>query len=145
MGISRSSPLSPYIFLPMPASPRRACQWCRPEKLRRVFLLGSATKMTSPPRPPSPPSGPPLGMYFSRRNETQPSPPSPAFTWISASSTNMGGTKREDVKREGQSPPPHVSRLQLFRLCVRELRRRRQPSARHGHGPCGPGTRPCRP
>ena len=32
---------------------------------------------TSPPRPPSPPSGPPYSMNFSRRNETQPSPPSP--------------------------------------------------------------------
>src|SRR4051794_2859636 len=28
-------------------------------------------------------------MYFSRRNETHPLPPSPAFTWIVASSTNM--------------------------------------------------------
>src|SRR3954470_9681798 len=47
--------------------------------------------MTDAPLPPSPPSGPPLGTYFSRRNETHPFPPSPAFTWIVASSTNMPG------------------------------------------------------
>src|SRR5579859_3106162 len=42
-----------------------------------------------PPRPPSPPEGPPRGTYFSRRNATQPFPPSPAFTEIFASSTNI--------------------------------------------------------
>src|SRR6478752_3291426 len=42
-----------------------------------------------PPRPPSPPSGPPRGMYFSRRNEAAPLPPSPAMTSISASSMNF--------------------------------------------------------
>src|SRR5215469_2231508 len=42
-----------------------------------------------PPRPPSPPSGPPKGTNFSRRNDTMPLPPSPAFTHIRASSTSM--------------------------------------------------------
>src|ERR1700690_1279162 len=42
----------------------------------------------SPPCPPSPPDGPPRGTYFSLRNATQPSPPSPAFTMIFASSAN---------------------------------------------------------
>src|ERR1700722_17324982 len=42
----------------------------------------------SPPSPPSPPEGPPRGTYFSRRNATQPSPPSPAFIDIFASSAN---------------------------------------------------------
>src|SRR5271163_2195301 len=42
-----------------------------------------------PPSPPSPPEGPPRGTYFSRRNATQPLPPSPAFTEIFASSTNI--------------------------------------------------------
>src|SRR6516164_410864 len=41
-----------------------------------------------PPCPPSPPDGPPLGTYFSRRNATQPFPPSPPLTNIFASSTN---------------------------------------------------------
>jgi len=36
---------------------------------------------TLPPRPPSPPSGPPIGMYFSRRNEATPFPPSEYDTW----------------------------------------------------------------
>src|SRR5688500_15970618 len=39
-----------------------------------------------PPRPPSPPSGPPRGTYFSRRNDADPLPPSPAFTQILARS-----------------------------------------------------------
>ena len=38
-----------------------------------------------------------MGMYFSRRKETQPSPPSPAFTWIWASSTNMVGKRVRDA------------------------------------------------
>src|SRR5579859_730978 len=42
-----------------------------------------------PPLPPSPPLGPPRGTYFSRRNATQPLPPSPAFIEIFASSTNI--------------------------------------------------------
>src|ERR1700675_461267 len=42
-----------------------------------------------PPRPPSPPDGPPRGTYFSLRNATHPFPPSPAFTEIFASSTNI--------------------------------------------------------
>src|SRR5262250_1417488 len=41
-----------------------------------------------PPCPPSPPDGPPLGTYFSRRNATQPFPPSPPLTNIFAPSTN---------------------------------------------------------
>src|SRR4030095_11060194 len=52
-------------------------------------MLRSATTHTLPPRPPSPPSGPPLGMNFSRRNEAQPLPPSPATTSIVASSMNF--------------------------------------------------------
>ena len=31
-------------------------------------------RITSPPSPPRPPSGPPRGLYFSRLNETLPSP-----------------------------------------------------------------------
>src|SRR5438132_586555 len=48
-----------------------------------------------PPWPPSPPEGPPRGTYFSRRKATQPLPPSPAFTKILASSTNMGTRLRK--------------------------------------------------
>src|ERR1700759_2773521 len=43
----------------------------------------------SPPRPPSPPSGPPMGTNFSRRNETMPEPPSPAFTFTTTRSMNI--------------------------------------------------------
>src|SRR5690348_6688721 len=42
-----------------------------------------------PPSPPSPPSGPPRGTNFSRRKLTQPRPPFPASTLISASSMNF--------------------------------------------------------
>src|SRR3954462_5398870 len=42
-----------------------------------------------PPRPPSPPSGPPMGTYFSRRNDGLPSPPLPAMTSMRASSKNF--------------------------------------------------------
>src|SRR3982074_891342 len=52
-------------------------------------MLRSAIAQMLPPRPPSPPSGPPRGMYFSRRNETAPLPPSPAMTSIFASSMNF--------------------------------------------------------
>src|SRR5690606_3211716 len=52
-----------------------------------------ATRYTLPPSPPSPPSGPPRGMNFSRRKLTQPLPPLPACTWMSASSTNFIGKR----------------------------------------------------
>src|SRR5437867_5188005 len=42
-----------------------------------------------PPRPPSPPSGPPNGTNFSRRKDTTPFPPSPAFTQMRASSMSI--------------------------------------------------------
>src|SRR5436190_8314281 len=54
-----------------------------------VLRPGTASTMTSPPRPPSPPFGPPNSMNFSRRNETQPLPPSPDRIWILASSRNF--------------------------------------------------------
>ena len=54
------------------------CGWSR--KGSSDDWLFVATSQTLPPRPPAPPSGPPLGTYFSRRKETQPFPPSPAFT-----------------------------------------------------------------
>src|SRR5690349_17438145 len=42
-----------------------------------------------PPRPPSPPSGPPIGTYFARWNDAEPSPPLPARTSMRASSKNF--------------------------------------------------------
>src|ERR1700729_3180586 len=47
--------------------------------------------MTSPPRPPLPPEGPPNSIYFSRRNATQPLPPSPERIKTFASSRNFIG------------------------------------------------------
>ena len=41
--------------------------------------------------PPSPPEGPPRGTYFSLRNATAPSPPSPALTRMDTSSMNFMG------------------------------------------------------
>src|ERR1051326_7612571 len=85
--------------------------------------------MTSPPRPPSPPDGPPRGTNFSRRNATQPLPPSPALTRMIAWSMNtdarsmrnsaarleFGATHRTRGKRIPQprprSPAPGPGRM----------------------------------
>src|ERR1700722_19673488 len=53
---------------------------------------------TSPPSPPSPPEGPPRGTYFSLRKATHPSPPSPAFIDIFASSANTYSPVRRTWK-----------------------------------------------
>ena len=80
-GITTSSPERPVLLVPEPWSPRRR----RPriaigvvEQRRR----GCSRRRRRCRRrgPPSPPSGPPIGTNFSRRNETMPEPPSPAFT-----------------------------------------------------------------
>src|SRR5579883_2281420 len=59
--------------------------------------------MTSPPRPPSPPLGPPRGTYFSRRNATQPLPPSPAFTVMIASSINTGNSRDTKARNDPEN------------------------------------------
>src|SRR6516162_6845349 len=80
-----------------------------------------------PPCPPSPPDGPPLRTYFSRRNATQPFPPSPPFTTIFASPTNIElpsrsagraapqKQKRPRHKHRGRRPSPLVRGLFCFR------------------------------
>src|SRR5207247_9046574 len=68
-----------------------------------VLRVRSALSMPLPPRPPSPPSGPPRGTYFSRRNETAPSPPSPAITSINASSKNFTGHRAPPAGETAQS------------------------------------------
>src|SRR6266568_4300675 len=54
-----------------------------------VLSPSTACTITSPPLPPSPPFGPPNSMNFSRRNDTQPFPPSPERTYTLASSRNF--------------------------------------------------------
>ena len=49
----------------------------------------SESKRLGAKRADGPPSGPPLGTYFSRRNETWPSPPFPDFIIIFALSANI--------------------------------------------------------
>src|SRR5574339_583444 len=71
-----------------------------------VLRLGTACRTTLPPRPPSPPSGPPNSMNFSRRKATTPAPPSPAFTWILASSRNFIVRKQTELKRGGRRTSP---------------------------------------
>ena len=66
-----------------------AVRWGWSRKASSDATLRSATSQTSPPSPPSPPSGPPLGMWASRRIDTQPAPPSPPFTLIAHSSTKF--------------------------------------------------------
>src|ERR687893_776109 len=58
--------------------------------------LWSATSHTSPPEPPSPPSGPPLATCASRRNATEPAPPSPALACRLHSSTNWANDSEYD-------------------------------------------------
>ena len=72
------------------AGKRRRKLTARILKAIKVLRLGSAVKQTSPPLPPLPPLGPPRGSYFSRRKLTQPSPPLPPWTYILASSKNIG-------------------------------------------------------
>ena len=84
-----SAPRWPCCSLPRPCSPRLARRRGWYLKSSSVVRLGSTSSTTSPPSPPLPPSGPPLGRYFSRRKLTQPAPPCPPRTSISASSTNF--------------------------------------------------------
>src|SRR5512140_668281 len=116
-------------------------------------------RMTSPP-PPSPPSGPPRGTRASRRKETQPLPPSPAFILSFASSRNMGGGaypvcpekqrgesgiprqggRQADLQRRGRSRPLHLDRLRRvarLRQHDRVLRLRERPGQLHGPGAVG--------
>ncbi len=86
---SSSSPRAPVWFFPLPWAPRPALKWALFWKWTSVFSCRFTSKMTSPPWPPLPPAGPPRGTYFSRRKATAPFPPSPAFTWILASSKNI--------------------------------------------------------
>src|SRR5215472_6286751 len=53
-----------------------------------VLSPSTACTIASPPLPPSPPFGPPNSMNFSRRNDTQPLPPSPERIETLASSRN---------------------------------------------------------
>src|SRR5918997_1856517 len=72
--------------------------------------LWSATSHTSPPEPPSPPSGPPLATCASRRNATEPAPPSPALACRLHSSTNWATATEYDGgagrMRTRAGPPP---------------------------------------
>src|SRR3954468_15459750 len=85
-------------------------------------MLRSATAQMEPPLPPSPPSGPPKGRNFSRQNEAQPLPPSPAITSILASSINFIFCAAIKLKRlyRGQSLSIEGSRLtNVRRLAAR--------------------------
>jgi hypothetical protein len=84
-----SSPPLPYISLPLPFSPRCARKVFSWRKSTSVLRFSSACSQTLPPLPPSPPLGPPSGMNFSRRKLMDPSPPLPAITVMSASSTSF--------------------------------------------------------
>ena len=87
--IVRSSPLLPDLFEVPPALPESAAKLRLKRNSTRVESSGVVSRKTLPPLPPSPPAGPPIGIYFSRRHATMPSPPLPAPTWIVASSMNF--------------------------------------------------------
>src|SRR5262245_57424225 len=79
-----------------------------------VLVCGLATIQTEPPLPPSPPLGPPRGTYFSRRKARHPLPPSPATTWMSTSSTNIGNWRAGDLWRRIHIRPTHKSPTRQF-------------------------------
>ena len=84
----RSSPLKPWCISPRPISPFGAC-WCGLWWYSsRVVVWLSTRRITAPPLPPLPPLGPPRGLNFSRRTETQPLPPRPPDTCKTTRSTN---------------------------------------------------------
>ena len=84
----RSSPLKPWCISPRPMSPFGAC-WCGLWWYSsRVVVWLSTRRITAPPLPPLPPFGPPSGLNFSRRTETQPLPPRPPETCKTTRSTN---------------------------------------------------------
>jgi len=74
------------MFFGPPGLPSGASKIFFDLKSTKVDMLLSATKKILPPSPPSPPSGPPFGINFSLLKETFPSPPFPAFIFISATS-----------------------------------------------------------
>src|ERR1019366_2749321 len=84
------SPSRPVLLEPSPWRPRSPLYSGLKRKCTRVLWRSLDSITTSPPWPPSPPDGPPRGTNSSRRKAMQPLPPSPAFTRIFASSTNMG-------------------------------------------------------
>src|SRR5437899_8735553 len=78
-----------------------------------VLRPATQSAITSPPRPPSPPLGPPNSMNFSRRNATQPLPPSPERTYTLAWSRNfIVDTRSPDgAKRNPGFAVPHSAPL----------------------------------
>src|SRR5690606_29376201 len=88
-GSSSDSPSAPERRSPMPNPPLpllRCGEWWYDSS---VVTCGSATSTMLPPSPPLPPSGPPRGLNFSRRTETQPLPPLPARRCRVTVSTNV--------------------------------------------------------
>src|SRR5207342_1177500 len=104
--IVMSSPPLPYIWRPMPFSPRLARNIFSWRKSTSVLRFSSACRYTSPPLPPSPPSGPPSGMNFSRRKLMEPLPPFPAITVMSASSTSFMDGPCGVCRLQKQRTPP---------------------------------------
>src|SRR5271165_6483394 len=99
----------------------------------RVLRPSAHSTTTSPPRPPSPPSGPPNSMNFSRRNETQPAPPSPERTYTRAVSRNFiaAGQSRgvrqaggRVVAQGGACRPPFAAEPEAVALHHAAARRR---------------------
>src|SRR5215208_2923816 len=104
-----SSPRAPCRRLPPPFPPRPALSRRRVDSADRSRRSGLATSTTSPPSPPSPPSGPPFGTNFSRLNESAPSPPRPACTWMRARSWNMAAPLvAVDVDEAAVAAPPEL-------------------------------------
>lgn len=120
-------------------------------KSYRLSSLLTPRAYTLPPSPPLPPSGPPLGMNFSRRKLRQPLPPLPAFTVMTASSTNLilvlsprraGASLPFRTSCDRRHPPvgavsgPQVSRLRRGCGTIRPRLLRLR-----GFGSAQPGTR----
>src|SRR5467141_1300116 len=100
-----------------------------------VLSPSTARTITSPPLPPSPPFGPPNSMNFSRRNDTQPLPPSPERTYTLASSRNF---MTHDMRSQMQNTRPHADGFfaRRQRNSAKKLGGRVVSAGRGQGGPC---------
>src|SRR5215467_3795772 len=101
-----------------------------------VLSASTACTITSPPLPPSPPFGPPNSTNFSRRNDTQPFPPSPERTYTLASSRNFMTHDMRSRMQKYESARGGSARAALKEISAKNLREGDVFVGRGQGGPC---------
>src|SRR5215471_5026200 len=101
-----------------------------------VLSPSTACTITSPPLPPSPPFGPPNSMDFSRRNDTQPLPPSPERTYTLASSRNFMTARYAIADAEIRERARMISLRATLKQFSQKLAGREVSVGRGQGGPC---------